>query len=73
MLIRDERMQDRCHLVSNGAEVAVLDDDFGYDRFGGSSVRFLERAEEALAASEVEPLSESEMRILRAIGLFDEN
>ena len=50
-----------------------MDEDFGYDCFDVSSVRFLERAEEALAASEVEPLSESEMRILRAIGLFDEN
>lgn len=50
-----------------------MDEDFGYDCFDVSNARFLERVEGAFAASEVEPLSESEMRILRAIGLFDEN
>ena len=66
MLLRNERMQDRWHLFANGAEIAVLDDDFGYDCFDVSSTRFLERVEESLAASEVDPLSENEMRLLRS-------
>lgn len=66
MLLRDERMQDRWHLFANGMEIAVLDDDFGYDCFDVSSTRFFERVEEALTASKVEPLDESEMRVLRS-------
>lgn len=66
MLLRDERMQDRWHLFANGMEIAVLDDDFGYNCFDASSTRFLERVEEALTASKVEPLDESEMRVLRS-------
>ncbi len=65
-LVRDERMRDRWHLFANGMEVAVLDDDFGYDCFNVSSTRFLERVEEALAASGVEPLDENGMRLLRS-------
>ena len=60
MLLRNERMQDRWHLFANGMEIAVLDDDFGYDCFDASSTRFLERVEEALAASGVEPLEEND-------------
>ena len=59
-------MRDRWHLLANGMEVAVLDDDFGYDCFNVSSTRFLERVEEALAASGVEPLDENGMRLLRS-------
>lgn len=66
MLVRDERMQDRWHLFANGMEIAVLDDDFGYDCFDASSVRFLERIGETLMASKVEPLDESRMRLLRS-------
>lgn len=66
MLLRDERMRDRWHLFANGMEIAVLDDDFGYDCFDASSTRFFERVEEALTASKVEPLDESEMRVLRS-------
>lgn len=66
MLLRDERMQDRWHLFANGMEIAVLDDDFGYNCFDVSSTRFLERVEEVFAASEVEPLSENGMRVLRS-------
>ena len=66
MLLRDERMQDRWHLFANGMEIAVLDDDFGYDCFDVSSTRFLERVEETLMASKVEPLDESRMRLLRS-------
>lgn len=66
ILLRDERMQDRWHLFANGAEIAVLDDDFGYDCFDMSSTRFLERIEETLMASKVEPLDESRMRLLRS-------
>lgn len=66
MLVRDERMQDRWHLFANGMEVAVLDDDFGCDCFDVSSTRFLERVEEALMASRVEPLDESRMRLFRS-------
>lgn len=66
MLLRDERMQDRWYLFANGAKIAVLDDDFGYDCFDVSSTRFLERVEEALTASRVEPLDESRMRLLRS-------
>lgn len=65
-LVRDERMRDRWHLFANGMEVAVLDDDFGYDCFDASSMRFLERVEETLTTSGVESLSESEMRLLRS-------
>lgn len=60
-LVRDKRMQDRWHLFANGAEIAVLDDDFGYDCFDVSSTRFLERAEEALTASTAELLGGNEM------------
>lgn len=60
MLLRNERMRDRWHLFANGMEIAVLDDDFGYDCFDASSTRFLERVEEALAASGVEPLEEND-------------
>ena len=67
MLLRDERTQDRWHLFANGMEIAVLDDDFGYDCFDMSSTRFLERVEKAFAASGVEPLSESEMRLFRSV------
>lgn len=66
MLVRDERMQDRWHLFANGMEVAALDDDFGYDCFDVSSTRFLERVEEALAVSKVEPLDENGMRLVRS-------
>lgn len=66
MLLRDERMQDRWHLFANSVEVAVLDDDFGYDCFDASSTRFLERVEEALMTSKVEPLDESRMHLLRS-------
>lgn len=66
ILLRDERMQDRWHLFANSAEIAVLDDDFGYDCFDMSSTRFLERVEETLMASKVEPLDESRMRLLRS-------
>ncbi len=66
MLLRDKRMQDRWHLFANGMEIAVLDDDFGYDCFDASSTRFFERVEETLMASGAEPLSESEMRVLRS-------
>ena len=65
MLLRDERMQDRWHLFANGMEIAVLDDDFGYDCFDVSSTRFLERVEEALMASRVEPLDENGMHLIR--------
>ena len=65
MLLRDERMQDRWHLFANGMEIAVLDDDFGYDCFDVSSTRFLERVEEALTASKVEPLDENGMHLIR--------
>ena len=61
MLLRDERMQDRWYLFANGMEIAVLDDDFGYDCFDVSSTRFLERVEEALAASTAELLGGNEM------------
>lgn len=67
MLLRDERMQDRWHLFANSMEIAVLDDDFGYDCFDVSSTRFLERVEKAFTASGVEPLSESEMRLFRSV------
>ena len=67
MLLRDERTQDRWHLFANGMEIAVLDDDFGYDCFDVSSTRFLERVEKAFTASGVEPLSESEMRLFRSV------
>lgn len=67
MLLRDERMQDRWHLFANDMEIAVLDDDFGYDCFDVSSTRFLERVEKAFTASGVEPLSESEMRLFRSV------
>lgn len=66
MLLRDEQLRDRWHLFANGMEIAVLDDDFGYDCFDVSNTRFLERIEESLAASEVDPLSENEMRLLRS-------
>lgn len=65
MLLRDERMQDRWYLFANGMEIAVLDDDFGYDCFDVSSTRFLERVEEALAVSKVEPLDENGMHLIR--------
>lgn len=65
MLLRDERMQDRWYLFANGAEIAVLDDDFGYDCFDVSSTRFLERIEESLIESRVEPLDEIGMRLIR--------
>ena len=67
MLLRDERMQDRWYLFANGAEIAVLDDDFGYDCFDVSSTRFLERVEEALAASTAELLGGNEMYMHRGI------
>lgn len=66
VLLRDERMRDRWHLFANGMEIAVLDDDFGYDCFDVSSTRFLERVEETLMASKVEPLDENGMRLLRS-------
>lgn len=65
MLLRDERMQDRWYLFANGMEIAVLDDDFGYDCFDVSSTRFLERIEESLIESRVEPLDEIGMRLIR--------
>ena len=43
----------------------MLDDDFGYDCFDVSSTRFLERVEEALTASKVEPLDENGMHLIR--------
>ena len=65
MLLRDERTQDRWHLFANGMEIAVLDDDFGYDCFDASGTRFLERIEESLIESRVEPLDEIGMRLIR--------